>query len=255
MPFVDFAELKKSAPIIRVVEFLEITVTQHNKQLRCACPRCGGGDRSLVITPEKQAWYCFGAKKGGDVISLVAHLDDSDMKTAADKIAGMFLANSTSNSTGKVRSTVPEEKPERKLEPLDYLQAFHENVLNLGVDTDTAKLFGAGFASKGIMRGRMAIPIHTRSGELIAYCGRATKGESPTLIFPNGFQPQQHIFNAHRITEGELYLTRDPLDVLLAYQNGIENVVSFLTEEISAEQLTILTSLMDGMGCDTVALF
>jgi DNA primase len=121
-------------------------------------------------------------------------------------------------------------------------------------------MFDAGYAPKGIMRGRLAIPIHDWDGTLLAYCGRAVKGESPTLTFPNGFMPQEHIFNAHRVDPGgeqgsELFLVREPLDVLRASANGIDNVVAFLTETISAEQLQRLAALMDEKGCETIELF
>jgi DNA primase len=36
-----------------------------------------------VITPAKQAFYCFGAKVGGDVIVLAAHIRERGMKEAA----------------------------------------------------------------------------------------------------------------------------------------------------------------------------
>ncbi len=107
----------------------------------------------------------------------------------------------------------------------------------------------------GIMRGRLAIPIHSREGMLLAYCGRTVKNESPTLIFPNGFRPADVIYNGDRVQPGELYLVRDPLQVLMAYESGIENVVSFLTEAISAQQLEQLAALMDEKQCDSVVLF
>jgi len=135
------------------------------------------------------------------------------------------------------------------------LEAQHEAVQALGVAPETCEHFGAGFAPKGILRGRMAIPIHSKDGLLLAYCGRTVKAESPTLTFPNGFQPADVIFNAHRATEGELYLVRDPLQVLTAYESGIENVVSFLTEAISAQQLEMLSSLLDEKRCESVMLF
>ena len=55
--------------------------------------------------------------------------------------------------------------------------------------------------------------------------------------------------------EGELVLVRDPLDVLKAYENGIENVVSFLTEGISSAQLQYLSVLMDEAHIETLTLF
>ena len=129
------------------------------------------------------------------------------------------------------------------MQPLSYLRADHEHVVGLGVLAETAAFFGCGHAPKGIMRGKLAIPIHDRDGRLMAYCGRDYEGGP--LTFPAGFKPEEHIFNAERVIEGDLYLTRDPLEVILAWQNGVENVVAFLTDTIQPLQLEMLASLMD----------
>lgn len=144
---------------------------------------------------------------------------------------------------------------EKGLRPLDYLQTSHEAVQALGVSSETCVHFGAGFAPKGIMRGRFAIPIHDRSGTLLAYCGRAVKDESPRLLFPNGFDPRGVIFSAHRIVEDDLFLVRDPLDVLKAYEGGIENAVCFFTEAVTSAQLQYLSVLMDEKHIEALTLF
>jgi hypothetical protein len=81
------------------------------------------------------------------------------------------------------------------------------------------------------------------------------KDESPVLLFPNGFNLASAIFNAHRITKGELYLVRDPLQVLQAFESGIENVVAFLTDGIFPQQSEELPSLMDERKCDIAQLY
>jgi hypothetical protein len=73
---------------------------------------------------------------------------------------------------------------------------------------------------------------------------------SPALIFPNGVTPSEYIFNAHNVVAGELYLVRDPLQVLQAAENGVSNVVSFLTP-ITAQSLEQLASLMDQRQVET----
>ncbi len=264
MPFVDFAELKARVQIEDVIPELGLALKQRNGQWRGPCPVCQtGGDRALVITPAKQAFYCFGGKTGGDVIALVAHIRDCSMKEAADYLVGnSTVPKGNSTSSRNSSSTVPEERTKeavRSLQPLTYLQPAHTAVQALGVDETTCEAFSAGYAPKGIMRGRLAIPIHDWEGKLLAYCGQSVKGESPTLIFPNGFGPEDYIFNAHRIEAdadqgGELFLVREPLEVLKAYQNGIDNAVSFLTETISAEQLQRLAALMDEKGCHAIEL-
>ena len=48
---------------------------------------------------------------------------------------------------------------------------------------------------------------------------------------------------------------RDPLQVLAAHESGIDNVVAFLTESITAQQLEMLATLMDEKQCETIELF
>ena len=89
----------------------------------------------------------------------------------------------------------------------------------------------------------------------LAYVGIAMSEEtSPRLHFPNGFDPHSVIFGADRVKEGELYLVRDPIDVLTAHQSGVENVVAFLAP-ITAQQVEMLAALMDAAHCETVELF
>ena len=51
----------------------------------------------------------------------------------------------------------------------------------------------------------------------------------------------------------ELHLVRDPFEVMRAMKNGIENVVAFLTEAVTPQQLEMLSSLMDERKCETLS--
>ena len=55
-------------------------------------------------------------------------------------------------------------------------------------------------------RGRLALPVASKDGAVVGYIGRAVKDGGPTLIFPNGLNPQAHIFGADRVVSGPLYL-------------------------------------------------
>ena len=252
--FVDFTELKSKVSIEQVLTLLGIKLTNKGHQLRGPCPIHKGADqREFVVTPGKGLFYCFAGCGGGDMIQLVSKIRQCDAKDAA-----RFIAEGTGtvpkNTTVPGKGTIPQEQ-KAAFQPLTYLDASHEALSGLGVAASTYEAFGCGYAPKGILRGRLAVPIHSRYGLLLAYCGRAVKGESPLLTFPQGFQPESVIFNAHKAEEGELYLVRDPLQVLTAFENGIENVVCFLTDGISAQQLESLASLMDEMKIETVSLF
>ena len=120
---------------------------------------------------------------------------------------------------------------------------------------DTLKHFGAGYAPKGIMRGRLAIPLYDQSSHLLAYVGVATSAEQePHLLFPKDYDPRTTFFNAHRVKEGLLYVTREPTAVLSAYEHGIENCVAVFGD-LTTEALERLIALMQAKTCEQVELF
>ena len=239
-----YAFLKSATNLPRVtvkrVELLQLEMKERNNQFRGKCPACkGSGSRSLVITPAKQAFYCFAEGTGGDVIALAAHIQGQPMKDAA-----VFLAEKGSRSMA-VPSTVPKERIKedaRSLQPLSYLEPGHKKLANLGLSDDICKTFGSGYAPKGILRGKFAFPIHDMEGRLIAYGGIDPERPEAPIKFPKDFDPASSAFNLHTQTEDEILLCRSPLEVMLVYQSGIENAVSFLTPEISSEQLLILSN-------------
>jgi DNA primase len=257
--FIDFEALKTRVKIEETIPLLGLRMRQHGDQYRGPCPACRqGGDRALAINSRMQSYYCFSQRKGGDLIALVAHIRGMTQKDAAAYLDQQF-GNSEQSHSATVHSSgnsspSPPTRQGRELKPLDYL-IFNEAVEGLGLSEATCKAWGAGYAPKGIMRGRFAVPIFDRAGTLLAYVGIAVAEEtSPRLHFPNGFDPHSVIFGANRVKEGELYLVRDPLDVLTAYQSGVENVVAFLAP-ITAQQVEMLAALMDASHCETIELF
>ena len=164
MSYLDFEAIKAEHPIEEVAERLGLTLKPSGKQRRGKCPVCaGGGDRNLVITPEKGVYYCFADGKGGDAIALVAHINGIGVKEAATWIAG-----DTPN-----RETVPKEKKgsERGFKPLDYLEPEHEAVAAVGFEPDDAAALGIGYAPRGVLRGTVALPLRNADGSIAGYIG------------------------------------------------------------------------------------
>lgn len=174
MSYVDFAALKEAVSIEQVVGLLGLEMKQTGNQLRGPCPQCEtGGDRALVITPEKGVYYCFSDQKGGDMIALAGHIEGLAMKDAA-----VFIDNAL---------TVPEEKvaketsSNKKLQPLN-LDFNHELVSAIGLDPTAAEAMGIGYCSKGVMKGTVAIPVRDESGELLHYVGVDTPVTLPKAL-------------------------------------------------------------------------
>lgn len=178
MSFVDFEELKARVSIEDAAAYLDLELKVSGASLRGPCPQCkAGGPRTLVITPAKKVFYCFSSHKGGDCISLVAHVLDIGVKDAAEKLMERYCSPQGKGTIPDGRkSTVPEESArgeggDKTFQPLAYLEPSHEAVAAIGFDPRVAEELGIGFSPKGIMRGYVAIPMRDERGVLRGYVG------------------------------------------------------------------------------------
>lgn len=266
--YVDFSRVKETTTVESAKNYLGLSMRQSGDQWRGPCPVCkAAGPRALAINTKKQSYYCFSQGRGGDVIALAAHVLGVSMKEAAQKLAER--AGTVHSDTVRRRGTVPGTGPAtvppaqetRRLgfDPSAYaakLVVDHEALEPLGLLPETFRHFQAGYSLSGLNRGRLALPVHDLAGNVLAYVGRSVGDEQqPLIVAPNGFDLTGHVFNGHQVTAGDLFLTRDPLSVLTAYEAGIENCVAFLTEAVTAHQLETLASLMDERDVDTVELY
>lgn len=165
---IDFQALKKQVSIKEVaVSFLGLELKEGEYNLRGACPACGtDNQRALVITPERGLYYCFIAQKGGDLISLVSHVRDISLKQAAMALAEAYMKQERETATDD-------------LQPLAHLDFEHPLVEALGFHA-VSKRVGIGYASKGLMRSCVAVPIRDPSGKLLGYIGLKDEVKVPS---------------------------------------------------------------------------
>ena len=236
---IDFQDLKANVSIEQIIAWLNIDLKKTGThQLRGVCPIHGGSnDRQFVVSTDKNLWHCFGdCNGGGDIIELVARWQKISQKQAAEMIAAHFTKMPVAAAMIK------------KLEPIDYLDPDHAALHTLGITKETYVHFKAGYKSKGLLAGRLALPIYRR-GELLAYCGRSVKREQdPLLAFPKDFDPSSVIFNADNVTGSIIHVTDDPLRVLVAHQHGIINAIALLG--LTPRSFALLAEFMIEIGAN-----
>jgi DNA primase len=100
MAFVDFSALKEKVKIEDVCQLYDLNQKWRGPQGRGPCPACPkGDDRVLAVNTAKASFYCFSARTGGDLISMVAHTQGISQRDAAADIAKRVgLDNSSTNS-------------------------------------------------------------------------------------------------------------------------------------------------------------
>lgn len=262
--FVSFAEVKRAVTIVALLEHYDLfaKLTAKGQNLVGACPFCDGkSQRQFQVNSEKNAWYCFGCKQGGNVLDFVARKERVGVGAAALKLDdwfGLGLAELPEKSSPAPASAAPPKAPAPSPPtaapesvptanpPLTFtlktLDQEHPSLGMLGFEPETMEHFGAGYCAKGILKGRLAIPIHDAAGELVAYAGLAIEdGTSPRYLFPPKFHPALEVFNLDRLAqvpevEGPLYLAPEIEGVLRLVESGHLSALGLFDGSLSEAQ-------------------
>lgn len=296
--WVDFKALKEKVGMIDILKHYELLNDLQPKkdgELTGYCPihdESRYNKDSFCVNVEKNIWNCFACGAHGNILDFVSEMEDVDIREAGLLIQKWFDLAPAEKLARKGRK--PERKPEltdEKPEPgpeaepetpapekqppgsdisrvnppltfeLKNLDQEHPYLKERGLKPETIKEFGIGFCTRGLMKDRIAIPIHNENGELIAYAGRwpgePTEGE-PKYKLPRKFQKHCVLYNFHRakdLAKGQgLILTEGFFDVMKLWQAGIKNVVALMGTVLSDEQEQLLVNALAPDGKLTLML-
>jgi DNA primase len=286
--WIDFRALCKSVGIAKVLELYNIQLKVKGDQAQgfCPLPDHNGQKRSpsFSVNLVKNCWRCFGCSAQGNLLDLVARLEGldpfkgKDVRKAAlllqDKLR---LTESTppkkdrghedsraGNSPSNSRSNLPVIVNA----PLDFelknLNPEHPYLLGRGFRPETIQQFGLGYCNKGMLKERIAIPIHDPAGMLVGYGGRvvddrAINAENPKYRLPtarerNGklheFHKSELLYNAHRIKKkvDSLIIVESFPSVWWLHQHGYTDVVALMGSDCSDEQAKLILERVEFDG-------
>lgn len=223
------------------------SLARRGNSLSGCCPiHHGDNPNAFHASLEKNLWNCFTRHHGGDVLSFIMEYEGVSFKEAV-RIASEMIS---SPNTIRDRPKSPTENQREKFNPplrfnLD-LDPNHPYLKERGLEKSTIEHFGIGYCSKGIMRGRIAIPIHDENGNLIAYSGRCINGEKPKYKLPKGFNKMLVLYNLHRVKAlytPILAVVEGFFSACKVHQAGFQGVVALMGSSISEKQANLILSL------------
>jgi len=183
MPQLDFADIKSRVSIERVAtEMLKLELSGKGDQLRGPCPITNNADpRAFVITISKQAFYSFKAKKGGDALTLVAMVNNTDVRKAAEAIVSYFgLSLRGSNSSSPPSPPAGGKWKVFDADAFAEALAFTDEVKALNITPEQAKQLGI-----GMHRGKLYIAMRYESGIIAGF----VYSEGGKLVLPKNLLP------------------------------------------------------------------
>jgi DNA primase catalytic core len=93
------ARLKAELPLERVVAASGVELVRRGKDLVARCPFHDDAEPSLVVTPGKGLWRCFGCDKGGTVIDWRMEISGESFRAAVESLAAAYLPGAALEET------------------------------------------------------------------------------------------------------------------------------------------------------------
>jgi DNA primase len=271
--WINFSELRKMLTFEQILEYYKVEIHRRGNQHHGFCPLPShNGKRnspSFSANLAKGIWQCFGCGGKGNLLDFAVLMEGANPKSGEDvqrialKLKEQFLGSAM--LVKKSESEV--EKHEENViinAPLDFelkgLDAGHPYLLNRGFTPETIAKFGLGYCLRGLLKDRIAIPLHDATGQLIGYAGRviddsAITEENPKYRFPGNrkrkdviydFRKSLFLYNGYRITSpvDDLVVLEGFTGAWWLSQAGIANVVGVMGSSCSGEQANEIVSLV-----------
>ncbi|MDR3560783.1 MAG: CHC2 zinc finger domain-containing protein [Negativicutes bacterium] len=281
-PFVDFRDIRSRITMEQVLEHYGVlhTFKRAGDRLSGPCPIHGGSNPSQFrVDTEKNVWNCFSeCKHGGNVLDFIARKESISIHDAAIKACEWFNIPLEEVKTNP--QSAPDAEDHAPLDPkatsapvapvkpngshpgddgspqgppnpplkfkLEKLNRSHPYFEERGITLETVIDFGLGFftGDKGLMVGRIVIPINNVNGELVAYAGRwpgtPLNADTSKYKLPTGFRKGQELFNLDRAVkepaDKPMIIVEGFFDAVKLHQNGWHKVVALMGSTMTAAQ-------------------
>lgn len=228
----EIEEVKSRTDLVELVGSY-VQIKKAGANYKATCPFHQEKTASLMVSPQKQIWKCFGCGKGGDAFKFVMeteHLEFGDALRMLAKKANVTLKPKTDAEfqsqsrkdrlfrvnalSAKIFEKILWEHPQGKL-ALDYLK-------KRGLSEETIKKFNLGLASramnvrnlmlqKGVLSGdlsaagnpekffdRIMFPIQDVLGNVVGFTGRALGDAQPKYLNT----PETQVYSKSRVLYG-----------------------------------------------------
>lgn len=272
-PWINFKELRARLNFEDVLRHYQVEVRRKGEQHLGPCPFPGHpkekrGNTFSANIP-RGIFQCFACHAKGnalDFCGLMAGVDianGAELRKVAVEVQRKFFPDGASRRT----KPVPKEKsppPAAKVNaPLDFalkgLDGAHPFFEEMGLSEETVAHFGLGYCSRGLLEGRIAIPLHSTDAELVGYAGLSVSDDEPRYLYPedrerNGaklsFRKDRLLYNAHQIKAPceDLVIVEEIESAWWLHQCGFESVIAAMGSAFSEERAEALSALLSPRG-------
>lgn len=281
--YIDYSKVREKLDFRNVLQHYALTYSEGKNQVKIHCPFHEDKTPSLSIDIEGKRFKCFGCSAKGNALEFVLLMeggkksDKEAFYSAVQKaleISGSAVV--PSDDTKQQKGSASRKQPVRPTggdsdddndvskeqsghtKPLKRsttnevlelelrLNPNHTFLQHRGITPEICKTFEMGYCARGIMKHRIAIPIHNLNGERVAYSGRYAEEEVPEDVMrykvPTDFHRSLEVFNLHRaqrLGKKHLVLVEGFWSTFRLHGEGIP-VGALMGDSVSPEQAKLI---------------
>lgn len=282
--WIDYRALRAQLDFAQVLQLYGVEVkakgTQHHGF--CPLPNHNGKKNSPSFSANLQRgiFQCFGCGAKGNVLDFAVLMEKADPKDGvalhevALKLQTQFCLQLNQGASSSPSPTPPKvEQPKESLpiivnQPLDFelqgLNSEHPYILERGFTREIVSRFGLGYCGRGMLKSRIAIPLHDTDGKLVGYAGRVVDDkeiteDNPRYRFPGErkrdgkifeFRKTLFLYNGYRIKApvDDLIVVEGFTSVWWLTQHGLPSVVATMGADCSEKQAELIVSSVKPTG-------
>lgn len=255
------------------------------KNYKARCPFHPDDTPSLMVSPDKGLWHCFGCGAGGDALSFLMRIERLSFQEALAKLAGE-LGIELRGGEGRARLLQVNQEALRYFQKalqgpegekarsylvsrgigealwarwgLGYAPPAWDGLLRTLSRFGVQTLLELGLAVPGDrgpydrFRDRVMFAIRDEQGRVVAFAGRAFEGEPKYLNTPNTplFTKGTLLYGLDLAKEairrrGQAVVVEGYTDVISLHAAGIEEAVASMGTSLTADQARLLSRYTD----------
>jgi DNA primase len=241
----------------------------------CPLPNHKGKKNSVSFSAnlEKGIFQCFGCGAKGNLLEFAALMEKVDpqdgeaFRNMALKLQKRFCGDAPAKAPEKTAEPKP-DLPVVVNAPLNFslkeLNYGHPYLYGRGFSKETIERFGLGFCSRGMLKDRIAIPLHDSGGNLVGYAGRVVDDaliteDNPRYRFPGDrehggrileFKKTPFLYNGFRLQAplARLIVVESFTAVWWLTQHGLVDVGGTMGADCSDEQAALIVNMVKPDG-------
>jgi DNA primase len=274
--WVNFKELREQLDFRQVlVDYgVKINARNHTQHTgKCPLPNHPGERKSASFSAnlDKGIFRCFGCGAQGNIIDFAALMENLNPKASSDvRKAALILADRYRIESPRPKPAAKQPKPKIPVSgkpivnaPLDFtlknIDPTHGCLRGDPFSDDVITHFEIGYAARGLLAGRVAIPLKDAEGRLIGYAGMEMDAskiseDHPRFLFPSArdhdgkryaFDKSLFLYNGHAIEApvDELIIVSWFSSAWWLWDNGFHNTVALMGSSCSPQQASLIVGL------------